>query len=175
MITALSFTGYSKEQERTKQQGLTLVNIALSDPDFEAAWLKESCTESNGLTQRGILEVMRTTLGIDFRAYRRWWSKVIGYFVSGSVVWDNLKYLDHFDAVESGSNDLHEAAHMKGFPHNHTWGTSVPYTLNRVFEKWARAYLAKNKLPAPSETPPAFNAALAQATAAALANQGMIV
>lgn len=142
MIRALSFSGYSDSQVILKQKGLQLVNIALSDPDFEAAWLKESCTETNGMTQMQVLDKLRENQDIEFRAYRSRWSKVIGYFISGDVLWDNLKYIDQYDDVMSGSNDGHEVLHVKGFSHYGAWATSVPYTFNRVFEKWAYAYLA---------------------------------
>lgn len=146
MIKALSYTGYSVSETKTKTDGLFLVNAALTDPDFERRWLAEQCTENNNQNQAQILNVLREDCGIEFRAYRRWWSKVIGYFVSGDVLWDNLKYLDHYDAAMSGSNDFHEVAHVKGYSHYGVWSTSVPYTLNRVFEAWAAARLKTNPI-----------------------------
>ena len=156
MIKAISFKGYSDSQIQLKKAGLALVNIALNDPDFEAAWLKESCTETNGMTQLQVLNKLREYQEIEFRAYRSRWSKVIGYFISGDVLWDNLKYIDQYDAVESSSNDIHETAHIKGFSHYGAWETSVPYSLNRVYEKWAYAYLAAKQAQAqPVEATPA--------------------
>lgn len=155
MITAIRYKDYSTNEEQIKREGLALVNIALTDADFEARWTNPNviCTESQGLTQLEILQRMRTDISIKFHAYRKWWSKVIGYFVSGNVVWDNLKYVDIDDATESGSNDIHEVAHVKTFTHDGEMDTSVPYTLNRIFEDWAYAYLAKkNAVAAPMAT-----------------------
>lgn len=145
MIKALSYKDYSPREEKTKREGLILVNIALGDADFERRWVDPSvnCTENKGLTQREILQKLREDIGIQFRAYRKWWSKVVGYFISGNTIWDNLKYVDIGDATESGSNDLHETCHVKGFTHNNRWNSSVPYTANRIFEEWAEAYQSK--------------------------------
>jgi hypothetical protein len=142
MITG-TYKGYDSYQENLKRQGLRLVNLALLDRDFEERWCNEVCTENKGMTQMQILNKLREDINIQFRAYRRWWSKVVGYFVSGNVIWTNLKYVDRMTAVESGSNDLHECAHVKGFSHYRKWDSSVPYCLNRVFESWAKAYIAK--------------------------------
>lgn len=146
MITALSYKNYTPAQETLKQRGLALVNTALTDPDFQTRWLAQTCTENKGFTQLDILHMLRADIGINFRAYRSWWSKVIGYFVSGNTLWDNTKYLDSFTDAESGSNDLHEVAHVKGFSHYGAWETSVPYTLNRVFEAWAFAHVRTAKV-----------------------------
>lgn len=151
MIEAISYTGYTDLEVIKKRAGLALVNIALVDPDFEARWRQEACTENQGLTQIDILNKMREYVGIEFRAYRKWWSKVIGYFISGDILWDNLKYLDEFSPVLSGSNDGHEFLHMLGFTHDFTLATSTNYTFNRVFESWGAEYLKANTdQPAPA-------------------------
>lgn len=144
MITIKAYLDYAGFEKTKEAAGIELVNAALTDPEFEKDWCAQVCTENKGFTQREILEHLRKDASFQFRMYSKWWSKVIGYFSGGDTIYVNRKFFGSANVIDRGSNAIHEFSHMSGWSHYGTWGSSVPYTLNKVFEAWAKKFIAKS-------------------------------
>lgn len=92
-------------------------------------------SETNGFSNAQILSMVdNAEPKITVRVYKSWWSKVVGYtYFKSNTIYVNRKYLGGLVGV--ASNLLHEVMHILNFGHAGKWSSSVPYTMNRIFEE----------------------------------------
>lgn len=122
-----------------------LLNEVLSSQLFKAETLAAAFTETSGLTNQGIydLAVSRSPIEVDFTMFtgtfmqNHVW-KTHGYEDSRypTVCFANRYFIKRADTC--ASLILHETMHIVGFSHRQAKHGSVPYTMNRIFEKVAR-------------------------------------
>jgi hypothetical protein len=161
------------------QQAVDLANEVMRGDDFKAAVLRYQSLNMNGnrivpgfMTTRDSREQVYARLmqGWSVRFcismppwYKRWFSKEIARESSdGTVTFDRNKYVRQ-DLPSLANTVSHECAHVAGYPHSSAQDyDSVPYAIGNLVEQLARAVHA-----------PAVNPALAQAMAAAQAQEGM--
>ena len=124
------------------RQAVLLANTVLLSPCFERELLKSTLsTVPDGFTPDKVLATMRagqTPLDVAFFT-GTWWqdfvTKTIGYDdpAAPSVVHMNRYFVR--TVAGAADNFLHEAAHARGYKHSSAKdATSVPYTMNRIFE-----------------------------------------
>lgn len=134
-IILLDFWGGSSAERALVTKAAKLVTYVTKEPDFQNLFLAEKCTETMGLDQVDIVNLISSLEeDTNINIYNRWWSKVVGYTqLHGNTISLNRKYLRGIIGV--ASNLGHEVLHQQGFTHDKSWHSSVPYTFNRVFEK----------------------------------------
>jgi hypothetical protein len=135
----------NEEQELIKTAFERLQAVA-SSTAFKNAVLASRFTETNNLTSEQIynLVVEKSPLSVDFTMF------------TGSLrqnhLWHTMGYEDenhptvcfanrHFirDPNTCASLILHESMHILGFRHDGNKSTSVPYSMNRIFESLSGA------------------------------------
>lgn len=146
-VNILSTRGFSKADRQRIDQACTLINTVVNSELFAQKFLRSRMTELNGLTNEQALEVIRSgdcdftdkdgTIDLKLVLYYKRFSSVIGY-TDGTplTIFINRKFFS--TPVSIGSNLLHEACHLMGFSHYKTWESSLPYTINRIFEACCR-------------------------------------
>jgi len=117
------------------------LRTVLSSRQFKDAVVAASFTETNDLTPDAIydLSVGKSPIAVDFTMFT-------GSFKQNHI-WHTMGYEDaryptvcfanrHFiqDPSTCASLILHETMHILGFTHYGRKDTSVPYTMNRIFE-----------------------------------------
>lgn len=128
-----------------------VLNQVLYSDEFKKIFFSEPPTSGlKGMTLQEIYD--RLTPGKDLGdgttddtiwIYRysswKWFSKVVGYWSGGNVIYANAKFWNQRGRVSDASFILHEYSHRAGFSHRSaTDYTSVPYSLNRIFAKAAK-------------------------------------
>lgn len=111
-----------------------LILQVCATPLFAGKLLAATLTETQGKTNLQVLsDITEMDLTISVNLYSSWWSHVIGYtYFATNTIHVNRKYFH--GTVSIASNLLHECSHILGYTHDQVWATSVPYTLNRIFE-----------------------------------------
>jgi len=121
------------------------MNRILASPLFEEEWMKAKLTETEGLTNRQVLDKILCAdalspldkvgvLDVEVILYQRSWSRVVGYtFFNAVTIWVNRKFFG--GPMSICSNLFHESTHQLGFGHAGSWATTIPYTGNRIVEK----------------------------------------
>lgn len=134
-LMILEVVNGSIPEKNTVSQAHDLIVKVVASPLFASKLLAATLTETNGLTNAQVLDkLVQATLSITVWMYNRWWTKVIGYtYFKTNTIYVNRKFFH--GPVSVGSNLLHECSHILDFAHNGAWATSVPYTLNRIFEE----------------------------------------
>lgn len=146
-VNVLSTKGFTKSDRQKIDQACALINTVVNSELFAQKFLRARMTELNGLTNEQALEQIRSgdclfsdkdgTIDLKLVLYYKRWSRVVGY-TNGTpmTIWINRKFFS--TPVSIGSNLLHEACHLIGFSHYKSWETSLPYTMNRLFEACCR-------------------------------------
>lgn len=134
-VTILEVVNGTDQEKATLAKGKDLVLKVVASPLFASKLLAASLTETNGLTNAEVLQkITAASLEVTLWMYSKWWSKVVGYtYFKTNTIYVNRKFFR--GPVAEGSNLLHEMSHILGFAHEFVWETSVPYTLNRIFEE----------------------------------------
>lgn len=134
-VQFLKISGLNDYQARILNKAKDLMNQVLNSQEFKAKVLASYFTETGNLTPEEVYNVLAFgSWDLKIVGYRSWnvFSKVMGYFVSGETIYINTRKIT--DALTLGSLLTHENSHRLGFSHYGAWGTSVPYSLNRIFE-----------------------------------------
>ena len=118
--------------------------MVVYSPEFKEAVLAAEFTETNGLTNLQIWEKFTTgSIKVNIEMFTGSFTqnriyKTVGYDLPG----DDFTYINRYfvqDEITMGSLILHELSHALGFSHyNKYTQTSVPYTMNHIFELVAR-------------------------------------
>ena len=145
-VNIISLKGFTPQQENTIKLAWGIMDTVLNHDFFRHRLLQEKMSETKGLTPQ---EVWETITGGDWNihvvGYRpwHWWSKVVGYFSGGDKIFINTRKMG--SPLSVASLLVHENSHRLGFHHRFHWYSSVPYTLNRVFEFTHMALLSEGE------------------------------
>lgn len=134
-VQFLRISGLNDYQAKILNKSKDLMNQVLNSEEFKSKILNSYFTETNGLSAAEIYNVLAYgSWDLKIVGYRSWnvFSKVMGYFVSGETIYINTRKIT--DALTLASLLTHENSHRLGFSHYGIWNTSVPYSLNRIFE-----------------------------------------
>jgi hypothetical protein len=120
-------------------EAVEYVNDVIASDCFKKEVLNAKFTETNGLTNDQIFATFQGAIPpIAVTMFDGTWKqnyvyKTIGYEDEGfpNTVFQNRYFVDN--AKDSGSNILHEVAHVLGFHHYDVFATSVPYQMNDFY------------------------------------------
>lgn len=122
-------------------QGIDFANEVLSSNCYLTRLLRAKMTEKNGLTNQEIYDLQRKNLikaNIEF--YDGSWKEnhvwfTIGYENDPFDGWTHMNRYFVDSPYMVGDNIIHETqGHSQGFRHDEDKDSSVPYTLNRIYE-----------------------------------------
>jgi hypothetical protein len=122
------------------------LNKVLASDLFRMETLAAAFTEANGLDSLGVydLVVSRSPITVDLTMFtgtkwQNYFSRTMGYEDPNhpTVCFANRHFIRSKELC--ASLILHETMHVVGFPHAHAKNTSVPYTMNRIYEKVSAA------------------------------------
>jgi len=117
------------------------LNKVLSSESFKSKVLAAPFTETRGMSNQQVydLAVSKSPVAVDFSMFTGTWKQ--------NHLWHTMGYEDsmqpnvcfanrHFIRAKevSASLILHETMHIIGFRHDHVKATSVPYTMNRIYD-----------------------------------------
>jgi hypothetical protein len=138
-------------------EGIALANAVLKSDCFKTGVLAATMTHTDDLTASEVYAIM-TRLPVVALKYDLYDGTAahgtMGYDDSGSpdVIHLNLFFVKDRFAIASVT--LHEAAHLRGFIHKSSKeGSSVPYTMNYIFEQCAKKSLEHDHAPPPALAP----------------------
>lgn len=136
-------TNFSAEGIEKLKDAQVVLDKVLVSPRFVRKVLESSFRETGGLSNEQIAKIMREDYRVRVARYRSWktWSRVVAYVTGrgGDLIHYHSKFFDHNTPVEVASTILHETAHLKGFGHAYKpWGSTVPYSMNKILEDVAR-------------------------------------
>lgn len=134
-LTILSEYGTTPDDTELLEQAVALISEVTATKRFADLLMAAPLTETQGKANAQVLQdIDCARLQVSINLYDSWWSKVIGWTtLQGNIIHVNRKYFH--GVVSIASNLLHEGSHILGYTHNGVWATSVPYTLNRIFEQ----------------------------------------
>lgn len=117
------------------------LNKVLSSESFKSKTLAARFTETQGMSNQQVydLAVNKSPVAVDFTMFTGTWKQ--------NHLWHTMGYEDdnhpnvcfanrHFIRSKEvcASLLLHETMHILGFHHKHDKATSVPYTMNRIYD-----------------------------------------
>ena len=138
-----SSKGFKPSEQAMVDKAVSMMDRVLNSELFKKKVLAGRFTETNGKTNQEIYDIIMSgdceysdadgTIDLAAVMYYKRWSGVVGY-VTGEdfTVYMNRKFFSTPTSI--GSNLLHEATHNMGFSHYEVFETSVPYSMNRIFE-----------------------------------------
>jgi hypothetical protein len=140
ILTLDSLIGATPAEVQMVERAFILANRTLASTCFRSKLIAEEMTETLQLSPQ---EVYRRLTGspqrLNVRLYtgnlwRNYVTRTIGYEneSDSTTVHMNRHFVDT-DVMAAG-NLVHEMAHGRGFRHDHDKSSSVPYTVDRVFE-----------------------------------------
>lgn len=138
-ITLIDFKGRPEEKEYALK-GIEYANAIMRSECFMNSLLKANITETNLMSNEQILKfISDRTVKARVEFFTGNWKqnyiwKTVGY---ETVPFDGWTYVNrHFvkNARDAGSNIIHEVMHTLGFDHLVVKKTSLPYTMNDIYE-----------------------------------------
>ena len=138
-IMLIDFNGRPEEKEYALK-GIGYANAIMRSECFRNSLLKANITETNGMSNEQILKfISERPVKANVEFFTGNWKqnyiwKTVGY---ETVPFDGWTYVNrHFvkNARDAGSNIIHEVMHTLGFDHLGVKKTSLPYTMNDIYE-----------------------------------------
>lgn len=127
------------DEEKAIRDGVILLNHVMTKQSFKDKVLAAQFTETNGLSNAQIYQKLcDNPITIDVNVYSgsyiaNHFNHTVGYETVPGIVNVNRYFVS--TPYEFADNIIHEAmGHSQGFSHFTVKETSVPYTLNRIFE-----------------------------------------
>lgn len=145
---------FSAKQEAKLREAATKGAPVLNSQQFKDGILAMNFTETNGLTNIQIYELICSgkdvynpeddnDLDVFITMYTKRYSGTVGYtYPSTWKTWINSKFFNKFEIWEVFGNVIHEALHNFGFGHLQAHSTSIPYLIGYL----ARDLLKKSEL-----------------------------
>jgi hypothetical protein len=148
--------GFSSEGVVTLVQATALMQQVMNTDCFRQGIESASMTETQGMDSDQVYAVIMSgqtfwkgadgVMDLLVQYYYDWFSRTIGYVETGDKwIYVNGKYFT--SPLYIGSLLAHEYSHQEGFTHYGVLATSVPYTINRVFESCASPVDRSQDLP----------------------------
>jgi hypothetical protein len=142
-IDSDSLEGFTVPELEVVSQAEALLAKVMDSDSFRDKVLAADFTETNGMTNQEIYDCLLEgnhyfcqpsgTIRLNLVMYMEPHSRVIGYtYLESITTYINRKFFA--TPVSIASNLIHEYSHILGFTHRGNWSTSIPYTLNRIFE-----------------------------------------
>lgn len=138
-VAVANITGATDDELVMIADGVALANETMRTDCFKNEVLTASWTETNGLTQQQIWDLLCSgVVTVDVDMYTGSWIEnhvyhTVGYEDEPGLVHMNRYFVD--SAFMVADNIIHEAeGHSQGFHHYDVKETSVPYGLNYAFE-----------------------------------------
>ena len=132
-------TGASEIEKAMIIHALSYVKAVVYSPAFYTSVMAASFTTTDGCTNEQIYKAFTTqSIVVNVDDYTGSWkanhvSKTMGYENGDGYVHANRVFV--YEAIGMASLILHEVAHQLGFRHiSPNESTSIPYTMNRIFE-----------------------------------------
>jgi hypothetical protein len=128
------------------QAAIADMNKVVASSNFKAAVLAAKFTEQNGLTNQEIYDLIlrRSPIRLDVKFYTEF---MLVNFFSGNDGFEDRKSpntcFGNRGAIKGsraflGSLMLHETMHVLGFRHDGPVTSTVPYTMNRIYDHVAK-------------------------------------
>lgn len=128
------------EEVKLINEAIKLSNTVMATECFRNAILDGKFTETNGLTNTQIYDLIASKkMSVKVQMftgnfYQNYIAKTMGIDKGNGIVYINRFFVK--DADEMASLILHEAeGHGQGFHHYDVKSTSVPYSLNSIYDK----------------------------------------
>jgi hypothetical protein len=145
---------FTQSERDLLDQAVVMMHVVINGDCFKQRMLSSSMTETQDLSNQQVYEKILAggtfwkdpdhVWDLQIALYYNWLSKTIGYVNSGDpTLYLNTKF--YSDAIGVGSVLSHEYSHEEGFTHYGVLYTSVPYTINHVFELCAGATAPKTQ------------------------------
>lgn len=132
--------GAINREDELIRDAIAYANHAMQTECFREMLLSAVLTETNGLDASQIYDLftskkVRINVTMFYGSYmQNYVYKTMGYDIGDGVVYANRFFVQ--DPATLGSLIIHEAqGHGQGFHHDGKKETSVPYTLNKIFEE----------------------------------------
>jgi hypothetical protein len=142
-IRASSTNGFTDSEVTDLNIAMAMMQVIMNGKCFHDGLLAAQMTETLGLTNQEILDRILSgatwwkgpdhIMELELVMYYSKYSRTMGYVNTDDPnIYINYKY--YTDPETIGSLLAHEYSHQEGFTHYGTLATSVPYTINKVFE-----------------------------------------
>lgn len=122
-------------------KAVKLLQDVVSDPLFYEEVMAQKFTENNGLSNQEIYDLLcKNVLFANVSMFTgNWKQNFVWHTVGLDTEYDNFVHANRYfvqDAKTLASLIMHEMLHGLGFSHHGVKYTSVPYTFNRIIEKF---------------------------------------
>lgn len=119
---------------------IVLLQDILADPLFYDEVMAQKFTETNGLSNQEIYDLLcKNVLVANVSMFTGNWKQNFLWHTVGLDIGDGFVYANRYfvqDTKTLASLIMHEMLHGLGFSHHGVKYTSVPYTFNRIIEKF---------------------------------------